>query len=72
MAERMTLYGGAYREEAIIGQVTRIGAGAGEIDCVECRGPAYGLCCQAMARSRARHAREPAKFSYRFEDESAS
>lgn len=38
MAESMTLYGGVYREEAIIVQVTRIGAGAGEIDCIECGG----------------------------------
>jgi len=30
LAESMTLYGGVYREEAIIVQVTRIGAGAGE------------------------------------------
>jgi hypothetical protein len=32
VAESMTLYGGVYREEAIIVQVARIAAGAGVIE----------------------------------------
>ena len=34
----MILYGGAYRDEEIPVAVTRLGAGAGEIDCIECEG----------------------------------
>lgn len=34
----MVLYAGAYRDEEVPVDVTRLGAGAGEIDCIECDG----------------------------------